>query len=107
MIFADNIMNVGFYVDDELQGQFINRPLNNNTYDYRVPVFSISSLSPYVEHELVIQNGVVNGSQSLILLDYIMYSYVMSPSNFLRSITNSAFTAPRTLQNPHPLLHPV
>ena len=77
-------MNVGFYIDNELQGDFVKPALGvNDIYDYNVSVFSISTLSPYVEHELVIQNGVVNGNKSLLLLDYIIYSYVMPPSIFL------------------------
>lgn len=70
-------MTVGFYIDNELKDTFNKSALGlNDTYDYNVPVFSISSLTLDF-HELVLQNGIVNGSKSLVLLDYILYSYVL------------------------------
>lgn len=75
-------MNLGFYIDNELQGEFVkSAPGVKGIYDYNVPVFSISSLAPGVEHRLGIQNGNVNGNTSLMLLDYIIYSYVSSFSS--------------------------
>ncbi|KAE9400424.1 hypothetical protein BT96DRAFT_992938 [Gymnopus androsaceus JB14] len=69
---GDSVM--GFYIDNELKDTFNKSALGlNDTYDYNVPVFSISSLTLDF-HELVLQNGIVNGSKSLVLLDYILYS---------------------------------
>lgn len=78
LVFTDDTADLGFFIDDELKGEFIeSAPGLEGTYAYNVPVFSISSLAPDVEHRLGIQNGYVNGSTSLMLLDYIVYSYVL------------------------------
>lgn len=77
-VLTNNTTDVGFFIDDELKGEFIkSAPGLKGTYAYNVPVFSVSSLAPDVEHRLGIQNGNVNGSESLMLLDYIIYSYVL------------------------------
>ena len=63
---------MGFYIDNVLRGQFIQR---STGYEYNLSVFSIDSLDSG-NHTLVIQNGLINGSTSSTLLDYIVYTYV-------------------------------
>ncbi|KAJ3788331.1 hypothetical protein GGU10DRAFT_262979 [Lentinula aff. detonsa] len=73
----DGNSDMAFYVDGQLMGSFVKPALGiNNTYEYQFPVFSANSLAPG-EHTLVLQNGHVNGTQSLVLLDYIVYTYVL------------------------------
>ncbi|KAJ3802492.1 hypothetical protein GGU11DRAFT_672780 [Lentinula aff. detonsa] len=73
----DGNSDMAFYVDGQLMGSFVKPALGiKNAYEYQIPVFSANSLAPG-EHTLVLQNGHVNGTQSLVLLDYIVYTYVL------------------------------
>ncbi|KAJ3825275.1 hypothetical protein F5878DRAFT_517111, partial [Lentinula raphanica] len=66
--------DMSFYIDGSLKGIFVKAALgNDNVYDYSVPVFSIDSL-PLGEHNFTLQNGHVNGTKSLVLLDEIIYT---------------------------------
>ncbi|KAJ3709495.1 hypothetical protein FB446DRAFT_614133, partial [Lentinula raphanica] len=66
--------DMSFYIDGSLKGTFVKAaPGNDNVYDYSVPVFSIDSL-PLGEHNFTLQNGHVNGTKSLVLLDEIIYT---------------------------------
>ncbi|KIY49193.1 hypothetical protein FISHEDRAFT_72541 [Fistulina hepatica ATCC 64428] len=62
-----------FYIDDVQRGTFYKAAPGENGYEYHVCVFSYDSLSSG-DHTLLIQNGLVNGNKSLMLLDYIIYS---------------------------------
>ncbi|KAJ4482152.1 hypothetical protein J3R30DRAFT_3257170, partial [Lentinula aciculospora] len=70
----DGNSDMAFYIDGQLVNSFVRPAPGINAYDYQFPVFSVSSLEPR-EHTLVLQNGYVNASKSLVLLDYIVYSY--------------------------------
>ncbi|KAK7468601.1 hypothetical protein VKT23_003105 [Stygiomarasmius scandens] len=63
-----------FYIDGQLVGIFLKPAPGTDGFDYDVPVYVNESLSPGT-HELVLQNGHVNGSNSLVILDRIVYSF--------------------------------
>jgi len=65
--------NMAFYIDGELKGTFVNTFVNCGGYNYNVPVFTIDYLTPQ-EHNFTLQNGQVNGTKSLVLLDKIVYT---------------------------------
>ncbi|KAJ4499276.1 hypothetical protein C8R41DRAFT_915489 [Lentinula lateritia] len=72
----DGDSDMSFYIDGSLKGTFVKTaPGNNNVYDYAIPVFSIDSLSVGM-HNFTLQNGHVNGTKSLVLLDEIIYTTV-------------------------------
>ncbi|KAJ3849562.1 hypothetical protein EV368DRAFT_47058 [Lentinula lateritia] len=73
----DGNSDMTFYIDGQLMGTFAKpAPGFNDIYEYRYLVFSIDTLVPGV-HTLVLQNGYMNAPKSLVLLDYIVYSYVL------------------------------
>lgn len=74
--------NMAFYIDGELKGTFVNTFENGGGYNYNVPVFTIDYLTPQ-EHNFTLQNGQVNGTKSLVLLDKIVYTWVFTASLFL------------------------
>jgi len=63
-----------FLVDSQPAGEYIRQPTGDNTFQYNVLVFASQSL-PHGNHTLTIQNGHIGGPMSLVLLDYIVYSY--------------------------------
>ncbi|GAW08344.1 hypothetical protein LENED_010400 [Lentinula edodes] len=72
----DGNSDMDFYIDGFRNGGFVKTaPGNNNTYNYSVAVFASDPLTPGI-HNLTIQNGHVNGTKSLILLDKIVYTTV-------------------------------
>ena len=62
-----------FFIDGQSVDQFHFTPSGDQSYEYDVPVFSSGSMLPGF-HTVQVQNGLAGGRQSLILLDYIMYS---------------------------------
>lgn len=66
--------DMSFFIDMEQVGTFTQQPLGQSGFQYNVLVYSNTSL-PSTDHTLTIQNGHVGGNKSLILLDYVVYSY--------------------------------
>ncbi|OSD05807.1 hypothetical protein PYCCODRAFT_1361878 [Trametes coccinea BRFM310] len=64
-----------FYLDGNQVGEFIHDPDGDSTYQYNVPVYVNHSV-PFAGHLLQIVNGAIGGKQSLILLDYVVYTFV-------------------------------
>lgn len=62
-----------FLIDGKVAGTFSRPSLGPAGYEYNVTVFSKTNLLPG-EHNLTIQNGHINGTRSLILLDAILYT---------------------------------
>lgn len=82
---------MSFYIDGELKGTFFRiAPGKPKVYDYNVPVFTIESLTPE-EHNFTLQIGHVNGIQSLILFDKMIYTCVISdrPATCTKAILQS------------------
>ncbi|KAE9397636.1 hypothetical protein BT96DRAFT_921335 [Gymnopus androsaceus JB14] len=70
----DGDSDMSFYIDGDLKGTFLMiAPGNVGVYDYNVPVFAIDSLTPE-EHNFTLQGGHVNGFESLVLLDRMVYT---------------------------------
>ncbi|KAJ4493231.1 hypothetical protein C8R41DRAFT_831393 [Lentinula lateritia] len=66
--------DISFHMDGAPVSTYQNSPTENlDTYTYNVPVFAMPSLE-YGTHSLMIQNGVANRTDALILLDYIVYT---------------------------------
>ncbi|KAL4261057.1 VWFA domain-containing protein [Pleurotus pulmonarius] len=65
--------NMTFLIDGKVAGTFSRPSLGPAGYEYNVTVFSKTNLLPG-EHNLTIQNGHINGTRSLILLDAILYT---------------------------------
>ncbi|KAH7870956.1 uncharacterized protein C8R40DRAFT_618971 [Lentinula edodes] len=66
--------DISFHMDGVPVSTYQNSPTENlDTYTYNVPVFAMPSLK-YGTHSLMVQNGVANGTDALILLDYILYT---------------------------------
>lgn len=100
----DGDSDMSFYIDGSLKGTFVKTaPGNNNVYDYAIPVFSIDSLSVGM-HNFTLQNGHVNGTKSLVLLDEIVYTYVLELC-FSANLVFMDFLELSTIFLPHPLLH--
>ncbi|KAJ4485551.1 hypothetical protein J3R30DRAFT_3325871, partial [Lentinula aciculospora] len=84
----DGDSDMSFYIDGSLKGTFVKTaPGNNNVYDYAIPVFSIDSL-PLGMHNVTLQNGHVNGTKALVLLDEIVYTYEFLYTSTTRSTRN-------------------
>lgn len=64
-----------FSIDGQTVGSFELAPTGQATYDYNVLVYANSSI-PSGTHTFVLQNGQPGGAKSLVLLDYIVYTYV-------------------------------
>lgn len=64
-----------FMVDDEVVGTFTLPPTTGDqlSYEYNVPVY-VNDTIPAGMHTFTIQNGHQGGEQSLVMLDYIMYT---------------------------------
>ena len=67
--------DMSFLIDYEPAGSFARAPQGGVLFDYNVLVFANDTL-PLANHTLTIQNGHVGGPKSLVLLDYVVYSYV-------------------------------
>ncbi|KAF5365956.1 hypothetical protein D9758_006726 [Tetrapyrgos nigripes] len=63
-----------FYIDGQFVGALQKPAPGSSGYDYNVLVYVNTSLSPGL-HTFVLQNGHVNGSNSLAIFDKIVYSY--------------------------------
>ena len=72
---------MSFFLDGNLVGSYRQLPTGDATYEYNVPVYVNTSLPPG-NHTIEIQNGQPNLSKtdSTILLDYIVYTYVLPPT---------------------------
>ncbi|GLB36596.1 hypothetical protein LshimejAT787_0308840 [Lyophyllum shimeji] len=70
----DGNTDMTFLIDSQWAGEFIRQPTGDDTFDYNVLVFTNQSL-PHTNHTLTIQNGHVGGYKSLVLFDYIVYTY--------------------------------
>lgn len=73
--------DLSFYVDGDLVGTFNFTPPGEDTYSYNTILYANDSLD-HASHALTLQNGRAGVHESLILLDYIIYStYVYSYGN--------------------------
>lgn len=62
-----------FYIDNEVVGTFVRPPPGTSGFEYDVLVYFNASI-PHGAHQLMIQNGRINGPKSLVMLDAIIYS---------------------------------
>ena len=68
--------NLFFVLDGEPIGSYRHVPDGSSLYLYQVPVFVRAAL-PITEHSIEIHNGARGlPNESLVLLDYITYTYV-------------------------------
>ncbi|KAI0757342.1 hypothetical protein C8Q80DRAFT_1091069 [Daedaleopsis nitida] len=74
-----------FYIDNEQVGHFTQETTGDSNIQYNLLVYSNTTLSSG-NHTIMIENGVLNDEQSLILLDYILYTYVSQ--SCLRLVTH-------------------
>lgn len=73
----DGDSDMTFYIDGQLAGSYSKSGLAVTGYEYNVPVFANASLTPGI-HSFSLQNGRVRGPTSLVLLDYMIYTYVFA-----------------------------
>jgi len=86
----DGDSDMTFFIDGVIRGTFAQTaPGIPNVYQYSVPVFSITSLSPG-QHTLTIQNGHVNGIKALTMLDEIIYTEVVDTTSSSTSVSSSS-----------------
>ncbi|CDO70906.1 hypothetical protein BN946_scf184829.g14 [Trametes cinnabarina] len=78
----DGNSDMTFSIDGQEVGRFVQPPNGDTTYDYNVPVYVNESLAAG-PHQLVILNGQPNGNKSLILLDYVIYTFVAIPAELI------------------------
>lgn len=64
-----------FLIDGQPVGSFSQLPDGATNYDFNVPVYVNTSI-PFGVHTFTLENGHVNDTKSLVLLDYIIYSCV-------------------------------
>ena len=62
-----------FFIDGRNTGTYSWSADGDESFNYNVLVYSNPSMTAG-EHTLEVQNGLVKGRQSLLLLDYIVYS---------------------------------
>lgn len=62
-----------FLIDSLPAGTFTHLSFSHDVFQYNTLVFAAKSLSEG-NHTLMIQNGELGGSKSLVMLDYIIYS---------------------------------
>jgi hypothetical protein len=62
-----------FLIDSIPVGTFNRSSFSSNVFQYNALVFAHESL-PLSNHTLIIQNGQLGGSKSVVMLDYIVYS---------------------------------
>ncbi|CDO70908.1 hypothetical protein BN946_scf184829.g16 [Trametes cinnabarina] len=70
----DGYTSLRFYIDGKQVGEFVHNPSGDGAYRYNVPVYANSSI-PFAGHLLQIINGAIGGPKSLILLDYVVYTF--------------------------------
>jgi hypothetical protein len=80
----DGNTDMVFYIDNDMVGSYARVPQGTGTYLYNVTVYANSSM-PAGMHTLVVQAGHVNGNQSLILIDSVIYRQVTSPNANLQN----------------------
>ncbi|OCH92669.1 hypothetical protein OBBRIDRAFT_726328 [Obba rivulosa] len=70
-------IDMTFYIDGEVHGSFVEYPPNtpNGTYHYSTLVFFTDALSQE-NHTFTLVNGEVTKTRSLVVLDYIQYTWV-------------------------------
>ena len=68
-----------FYLDDGRAGTFALAANTTRAYEYNTLVYSTASLRSQ-EHALTILSGTGGGNSTLILLDRIVYTYVLPPT---------------------------
>lgn len=94
-----------FFLDGKQVGTFALAPNGSNVYDYNVPVYANASVPPG-KHLITLRNGTPNAPQSLVMLDYIVYTYV-SRSSKLFCLNLSVLKVPDKLTlHLRPSLHP-
>jgi len=89
----DGDSDMAFYIDGVQAGSFTQRAIGSAGFDYRVPVYANTALTPG-NHTIEVQNGQRNGNQSLMILDSIVYSYEngLAPAS---QVDGSPTTAPK------------
>lgn len=66
---------MAFYIDEEEVGTFLWNPEGTpqQNYTYNALVYKNTFISPG-QHTFMLVNGVANNQESLVLLDYLIYS---------------------------------
>jgi hypothetical protein len=63
-----------FMIDDVLTDpEYIHTPSGNDTWQYNIPIYSNTAITPYGPHKLTIMNGGDPG-HSIFLFDYVIYT---------------------------------
>ncbi|KAI0809265.1 hypothetical protein BC629DRAFT_1106622 [Irpex lacteus] len=62
-----------FSIDGNVVGHYTSVPSGDKTYDYNVPVYANDSVGSG-SHSFTVTNGTPGGPETLLLLDYIIYS---------------------------------
>ncbi|RPD64700.1 hypothetical protein L226DRAFT_37444 [Lentinus tigrinus ALCF2SS1-7] len=75
---ADTATNLTFTIDGARVGSFFHAPSSGTDFDYNIPVHVSTDLKNQ-EHTLVVQ-AVGDASPSLILFDYVVYTFTDKPS---------------------------
>ncbi|KAF9072769.1 hypothetical protein BDP27DRAFT_1445502 [Rhodocollybia butyracea] len=88
---AHRTSDMTFFIDGVNRSTFTQPIAPGTLYQYSVPVFSITSLSPG-QHALTIQSGHVNGTKTLTLLDKIIYTAV-DTSTFAASTSSQSISS--------------
>ncbi|KAI9059609.1 hypothetical protein FKP32DRAFT_1126812 [Trametes sanguinea] len=88
----DGYSSLYFYLDGDHVGEFFHTPNGDDTYQYNVPVYVNHSV-PFGGHLLQIVNGAIGGQQSLILLDYVVYT-IDTEATVAPGVSVSAHTLP-------------
>lgn len=84
---TDGFANMRFVLDGALAGSYsLKPPAGTGAYDYSTLVFTNQSLTPEL-HVLEISNGVPQSGGSILLLDYILYTYVRPHPGLGRTLT--------------------
>jgi len=66
---------MSFYIDDVLVGTLVKYGDSPDPYEYEVPVY-VNKTLPSGQHKFTLANGHKDGTESLVLLDKIIYSCV-------------------------------
>lgn len=69
-----------FYIDSEPVGSYRTLSIGLPLYDYNVLVYHNDTLAAG-PHVFMLSSGHVNGLDALVLLDYVVYTSVRSPSS--------------------------
>ncbi|KAK7457019.1 hypothetical protein VKT23_010322 [Stygiomarasmius scandens] len=106
--------DMSFYIDDVLVGTLVKYADSSDPYEYQVPVYVNESLPPG-SHNFTLVNGHVNGTESLVLLDRIVYSFddgvqvnnLTAPSSSISAPSDSQTTETSSSESgpsPHKIL---